>query len=81
MKPTSGSVRFHILGFRINETLDELSELARHRCNAHDLSHVLCCMDICFRFDPVFGYLRLPLSPQAQVYHSRDIKPHTLDKS
>lgn len=47
MKPTSGSVRFHILGFRINETLDELSELARHRCNAHDLSHVLCCMDIC----------------------------------
>lgn len=53
MKPTSGSVRFHILGFRINETLDELSKLARHRCNAHDLSHVLCCMDICFRFDPV----------------------------
>lgn len=36
MKPTSGSVRFPILGFRINETLDELSELARHRCNAHD---------------------------------------------
>ena len=53
MKPTSGSVRFPILGFRINETLDELSELARHRCNAHDLSHVLCCMDICSRFDPV----------------------------
>nr|DAI53884.1 MAG TPA: hypothetical protein [Caudoviricetes sp.] len=41
---------------RINETLDELSELARHRCNAHDLSHVLCCMDICSRLDPVFGY-------------------------
>ena len=53
MKPTSGSVRFHILGFRINKTLDELSELARHRCNAHDLSHVLCCMDICSRLGPV----------------------------
>lgn len=30
---------------------------------------------------PWIGYLLLPLSPQAQVYHSRDIKPHTLDKS
>ena len=81
MKPTSGSVRFPILGFRINETLDELSELVRHRCNAHDLSHVLCCMDICSRFGPVTGYLCLRRYRQAQVYHSRDIKPHTLDKS
>lgn len=80
MKPTSGSVRFPILGFRINETLDEHSELARHRCNAHDLSHVFCCMDICSRFGPVFGYLRLRRYRQEQVYHSRDIKPHTLDK-
>lgn len=30
---------------------------------------------------PWIGYLLLPISPQEQVYHSRDIKPHTLDKS
>ena len=30
---------------------------------------------------PWMGYLLLPISPQEQVYHSRGIKPHTLDKS
>lgn len=64
MKPTSGSVRFHILGFRINETLDELSELARHRCNAHDLSHVLCCMDITRHIALIQGGLNKPTPPR-----------------
>lgn len=30
---------------------------------------------------PWIGYLRLRRYRQEQVYHSRDIKPHTLDKS
>lgn len=82
MKPTSGSVRFPILGFRINETFDEVSQ------NLPDIAAMrmtylmyyvawiyvldsIPCLDTCACGD----------NGRRQVYHSRDIKPHTLDKS
>lgn len=81
MKPTSGSVRFPILGFITmprSMNSQNLPDIAAMRMT-YLMYYVawiyvldsIPCLDTCACGD----------NGRRQVYHSRDIKPHTLDKS